>query len=73
MNIFKKLDLKEAFKDLYIKYDGSLIVSGFGNIIDITSNMFDTEKVLIKGNLSISYLSKNEAKIKGKINEICIK
>lgn len=73
MNILRRIDLNEAFKDLYIKYDGSLIASGFGNIIDLSFNEFDTERLLIKGELNIKYLSKNEVKIKGKISEICIK
>lgn len=73
MNLLKRLDIGEVLKDLYIKYDGTLLINNFGDIIDMSSEIFDSKKVKIEGNLNIVYLSKNEIKIKGEIKNICIK
>ena len=59
---------------LYFEYDKELIIYNYGKINDLQMTVFETDLIKIVGeNFFIAYLDEYEIRIKGKINNICIK
>lgn len=71
MKIFQR---NQRLSHLYFEYDKELIIYNYGKIDDLQMTNFETDLIKITGeNFFISYLDEYEIRIKGKINNICIK
>lgn len=71
MKIFQR---NQRLSHLYFEYDKELIIYNYGKIDDLQMTNFETNLIKITGeNFFISYLDEYEIRIKGKINNICIK
>lgn len=71
MKIFQR---NQRLNHLYFEYDKELIIYNYGKIDDLQMTNFETNLIKITGeNFFISYLDEYEIRIKGKINNICIK
>lgn len=71
MKLFQK---NQRLNRLYFEYDKELIIYNYGKINDLQMTSFETDLIKIIGeNFFITYLDEYEIRIKGKINNICIK